>query len=336
MDPQTPGRSTSSQSPTNNGAVTRMPSPGWSDSELDQVLAEKKLTVSTGDKLLLKQILSQYREELIGGGPSSASDTPPLAANSSSNNMFSSGKFMAGRKPSPFEPATMDIRNYIRGFELYKNAAALSDKDSIFAFLTYLDLDCQGKMERRSKTGSETWSDFKAAAVEILDGPSTQSPLDARLSLKGAKQRAGESVQDFGERIRKLGETGFPEDGPAREANMRDALVAGVLKDEIGVVLIREMKNRSSFDELLREAKSLERSYKSRQVMCGMSENLEVSAMQACVLNYITPSYDFGSAPGYPDCRRQQEVYTGSRRTRTNDNSRTVQPEEDSYYNTRQ
>eukprot|EP00116_Pleurobrachia_bachei_P005291 sb/3465553/ len=209
---------------------------------------------------------------------------------------------MAGRKPQPFDPATMDIRTYIRGFELYKRAANLSDEESIYAFMTYLDIDCQGRLERRYESDTETWAQFKEAAMEILDGPYTQSPLDARLALKGAKQRAGESVQDFGERIRRLGEIGFSAEIEAREANMRDALVSGVLLDQIGVHLIQVM-TRMTYDELLQEAKRLERSYKSRQVLNGGTSNIEVTAMPARVLaatSSMPPNQisDFGDAPG--------------------------------------
>ena len=282
---------TSSPREQNGAVTTRIQHPGWSEAHLDEVLAEKKLTVQPDDKVLLMQIMDSYREEIQAasvitstGSPAEDPSSDPVPTSSSKPSVKLQGKMMAGRKPQPFDPATMDIRTYIRGFELYKRAANLSDEEAIYAFMTYLDIDCQGRLERRYESESETWTQFKEAAMEILDGPYTQSPLDARLALKGAKQRAGETVQDFGERIRRLGEIGFSAEIEAREANMRDALVAGVLLDQIGVHLIQVM-TRMTYDELLQEAKRLERSYKSRQIMNSESFNIEVSAMPARVFD---------------------------------------------------
>eukprot|EP00116_Pleurobrachia_bachei_P006079 sb/3466341/ len=174
----------------------------------------------------------------------------------------------ASRRPDIFDPTATAITDFVDEYESYIQILGLKGVTAVRAFLTYLTPRFQNQVREAGLGENDNWEDFKEKVVPLIQSLNNESKLIARLKLQKAKQEPGESMMDFGERLRKFGKSGYPArcEEPLREVVLKQALSMGVLQDEIGVQLLQEAFEEISFTDLLQSAAQLEIAYTAREV----------------------------------------------------------------------
>eukprot|EP00116_Pleurobrachia_bachei_P004703 sb/3464965/ len=207
---------------------------------------------------------------------------------------------IASRKPDIFDPTTTAISDFVEQYESYIQILGLTGPTAVKVFLTYLNSTFQNQVREAGLGDYDDWTDFKERVIPLLQSLSKESKLIARLKLQKAKQEPGESIMDFGEKLRKLGKSGYPARGEKalREAALHQALCMGVLRDEIGVQLLHEATRDVTFTELLQFAAQREIAYTARGE--ARDEAVSVSVLSAETLS--TAPITRGNGPRNRQC----------------------------------
>ena len=189
-------------------------------------------------------------------------------------------EFRAGvagtRRPEIFDPSKSTITSYFEGFEPFKKVVGLTGSNAIQSFLTYLDPQSLSKVQRLPSLDEDDWASFKEEVTQALSSP--REAVQARFELKKASQRADETVAQFGERLRNLGRLGYkPNDVPAMESAMKDALAGGVIRDEISIFLIGSSED--TFAKCLEGAIMLDSAFKARSTLKN-NDMVDVSVLK--------------------------------------------------------
>ena len=189
------------------------------------------------------------------------------------------------KKPATFTPSTMTIRQFIFVYEAYVEAMGMTETAVIKGFISFLDAKSVERLTHAAGSlNKSSWNAYKQSVCSILEDRSKYNTLSARFNIRNIKQKVGETVHEFGERLRDLGNIGFPGiDAPTvsnREAALKDALAVGITNDVIGVQLISTIADKS-FDELLKTAITLDMSHQARNTIRVRDDNVEVSVLRA-------------------------------------------------------
>eukprot|EP00116_Pleurobrachia_bachei_P000409 sb/3460671/ len=189
------------------------------------------------------------------------------------------------KKPATFTPSTMTIRQFIFVYEAYVEAMGMTETAAIKGFISFLDAKSVERLTHAvGSLDKSSWDAYKQSVCSILEDSSKYNTLSARFNLRNIKQKVGETVHEFGERLRDLGNIGFPEiDAPSvasREAALKDALAAGITNDDIGIKLITSIADKT-FDEMLKTAITLDISHQARSTIRAREDNVEVSVLRA-------------------------------------------------------
>ena len=237
------------------------------DSEFDDLLRRENLeTLPEENKLAVKALLKMQRAMAVKD-----------VREEKEVRLITAGM----RKPPVFSPKTMTLRQFVCGYEAYTEAMGLSESAIIGGFITYLDPPSQERLSNVDNLDRSSWKAYKIGVLKILEDSSKYNELSARFHIRNIKQLVGESVHQFGERLRDLGNIGFPQhDSQSREAALKDALAAGIRNDEIGIQLIRVIATRT-FDELLEDAITLAISHEARSKIRVKEDAVEVSVLRA-------------------------------------------------------
>ena len=203
------------------------------------------------------------------------------------------------RRPDLFDPSTTHISAYFETFEPFRAIMNSNGQHAVNTFLTYLDQKSRNTLITKGITRKSTWDSFRKAAIEALSSP--REAVKARYEIKRAKQRVDETVDQFGERLFALGKLGFTvEERDAMDTILEDALTAGLIRDEIAIVLIN--KNDGDFKDYLEEAIKLDGSYQARSTL------REEDSMRINVLkNEIAPTFQQAGSRNEGCARRRTE-----------------------------
>ncbi|KAL5264824.1 hypothetical protein ACHWQZ_G005783 [Mnemiopsis leidyi] len=189
-------------------------------------------------------------------------------------------EFRAGvagtRRPEIFDPSKCTITSYFEGFEPFRKVVGLTGSNAIQSFLTYLDTQSLSKVQSLTSLEDDDWAVFKEEVIQALSSP--REAVQARFELKKASQRPDETVAQFGERLRNLGRLGYkPNDFPAMESAMKDALAGGVIRDEISIFLIGNSED--TFAKCLEGAIMMDSAFKARSTLKN-GDTLAVSVLK--------------------------------------------------------
>ena len=188
------------------------------------------------------------------------------------------------RKPPIFDWDKMEMKRYLKMFEAYTRGQRLDDQTRITIFQTYLT---EGTLEKLDNAMPDfdpeqrTWEEYKTKVIQVIAMLKQDQSLQARITLRGRTQKSSESLAEFADELSKLGHKGWPniDDKVTREMVLKDALVSGAKRDEVGVWLIQQ-QDEMTYTEMVRKGTTLELSYKAREGM-KVHEGLEVSVLRA-------------------------------------------------------
>ena len=148
---------------------------------------------------------------------------------------------------------------------------------AINTLLTYLDRKSLNTLAAQNIVTTTNWEISRKNAIEALSSP--RGAVKARYELKKAKQRADETVAQFGERLIELAKLGYKaNEQEAMESIIKDALSGGVIRDEIAITLIN-MKPETDFKAALEEAVKLDSAYRARSSLKD-EDNLHVTVLK--------------------------------------------------------
>ena len=180
------------------------------------------------------------------------------------------------RRPNTFDPSTTTIQAYFDMYEPFRYIMCMNGQQAVSTFLTYLDSKSLNLLVDKELTTEDDWDTFKAEVIKALSTPSVA--VKARFEIKKATQFHDETVVQFGQRLLDLGKVGYDANQlAARDSVLKDALSAGVLRDDLSMILIN--LSDKSFQELLAEAVKLDSSYQARQAIKA-HDKIEVSVMK--------------------------------------------------------
>ena len=158
-----------------------------------------------------------------------------------------------------------NLELFIKQFENYKKAAGMAEEDSTSIFISYLDAKSIQKIGNKPFLDL-SWDDFKKFIVKELT-PLEESIL-AKSEVTGTKQKRGETVREFGDRLVSLAEKAYPEKKNWRsEQLLKDCFLRGVSNDEI-CERLHEME-LPTLDENIEKASKMEAAKKARQIEKG-------------------------------------------------------------------
>ena len=222
------------------------------------------------------------------------------------------------RKPPTFDWDKMEMKRYLRMFEAYTDGQRLEDRAKIVIFQTYLPESTLEKLDHAMPDfdpESQTWEEYKAKVIEVTAMLKQDQSLQARIALRGRTQKIGESLAEFADELSKLAHKGWPklDDRNTREMVLKDALVSGAKKDEVGVWLIQQQDDLS-YTEMVRKGTTLELSYKAREGMKA-HEGLEVSVLRTRPTN---PEPGMGHSQWGQPVQNQLEGFSASGSSRSN------------------
>ena len=175
------------------------------------------------------------------------------------------------RKPPIFEWDKMEMKRFVKMFESYTRGQRLDDQIKICIFQTYLPETTLDKLDNAMpdfEQETRTWEEYKDQVIQVVAMLKQDESLQARITLRGRKQKVGESLAEFANELSILARKGWPrmEDSNTREMVLKDALVVGAAKDEVGVWLIQQQEDMT-YTEMVRKGTTLELSYKAREIM---------------------------------------------------------------------
>ena len=166
------------------------------------------------------------------------------------------------KKSTEYDPTTMNIVNYLTSWEHYKSIMNLRGGAAINTFLTYLDMQSRATIADKEINTGQEWDTFKEEAIAALSTPTVG--VQARFQLKRAKQKAEETIIEFGRRLQELGRVGYrPDEEALKENILKDALTSGLWRDEIAIALINEPT--WNYQRCLDHAITMEASYQARE-----------------------------------------------------------------------
>eukprot|EP00116_Pleurobrachia_bachei_P008042 sb/3468304/ len=181
--------------------------------------------------------------------------------------------------PLVYSPTTMTIRQFMGGYESYVQGLGLTDAAIIRGFVTYLPPELQERITESVNLDASSWAAYKTGVWKILEDSSRYDELKARFEIPNVSQEVGKSVHLFGERLRDLGNIGFPSTNPYT-LHSRDSVMR-MQNDEVSTQLIRGI-SKMSFDELIciQEAVTLEISHQARNTIRRKEDAVEVSVLR--------------------------------------------------------
>ena len=175
-----------------------------------------------------------------------------------------------------YDPATTSIVSFLDTFEPLRALLKLEGEIAVNAFLTHLDFKSRRRLKMHIASCGHDWPEFKEHVLRILSSPA--DAYFARRQLMNAKQCPSENVSDFGERLLRLARIGYlPDEKAASESMLKDALLLGLVKDEIAVPLMLKAESYDFLD-CLREAILLDSAHYYRAVLKAERSNNERKA----------------------------------------------------------
>ena len=137
-----------------------------------------------------------------------------------------------------------DIRLFVEDFDNFACVVGLPSDIRYSTFVSYLPAKFRLKLRSSGLTDGKTkkWSKMKSLILKALTPPSEK--LDAQLKLDAVKQEAGESVDDFVDRLRLLVEKCYNSKSeiPFRERILRDALTRGLADSQVRIEVLTDGK----------------------------------------------------------------------------------------------
>ena len=189
------------------------------------------------------------------------------------------------RRPEIYTSAK-DIRLYMNTFESYIKSIKLNEASAKQSFLTYLDPESFQKIKVLEILGINDWEAFKDAVVVALSP--AMSKMAIKQKLRTIKQRQGETVSEFYDRIIVLASQYFGDDVSDAEKStlLKETLAAGLSDDQISVEIIEQ--DQWNFKESLDYAVRREQSMLARKEITGDDKE------HLTILNVAGPSGDMG------------------------------------------
>ena len=135
---------------------------------------------------------------------------------------------------------------------------------AIRMFYTYLKTDQRLWIEEAGHNKLTEWNQFISSVTKLFEERIQQKRNLAKSKLKTAKQLPTEDIMEFSDRLLILSYKAYPGSLPSqniiRDHARKQALITGIRKDKIAVPIIAKADTKT-FNELVREASSLETSY---------------------------------------------------------------------------
>ena len=294
----------------------------FDETKLQELLAAFQLTeLNEEQAAALRRLAGRKREEDVDQADVGNSREGLEEIRSKAGVILNRNQLSAlSRKPPTFDWENMEMKRYIRAFESYTDGQKLEDRARILIFQTYLPEDTLEKLDHAMPDfdpESQTWEDYKAKVIEVTAMLKQDQGLQARIALRGRTQKVTESLAEFADELSKLAYKGWPKitDRNIREMALKDALVAGAKRDEVGVWLIQK-QDELSFVEMVRKGTTVELSYKARDRMKG-HEGLEVSVLRAKPRITEPQLEDFSGSADFPvpDDRKDYPLEQGDHGT---------------------
>lgn len=168
------------------------------------------------------------------------------------------------RKPDIFDPETADFASFLSSFNNYRCILDVQDNMAIRMFYTYLKTDQRLWIEEAGHNKLTEWNQFISSVTKLFEERIQQKRNLAKSKLKTAKQLPTEDIMEFSDRLLILSYKAYPGSLPSqniiRDHARKQALITGIRKDKIAVPIIAKADTKT-FNELVREASSLETSY---------------------------------------------------------------------------
>ena len=160
-------------------------------------------------------------------------------------------------KPRMFVLGRDNFRTFLSGFRIFAHAADILEEDLVDMIMTYLDPKAQRRVETLRLTAVEK-EDVEKSFERITEVLSeVHSKAECRRRLFEMRQKEEETISDFAARVTEMADAAYaPEEETIKSTIRLDVFTAGVLKDEIGIELIKsEVKD---FEAALKKAVKLD------------------------------------------------------------------------------
>ena len=184
----------------------------------------------------------------------------------------------ASRKPPIFKYGD-DFNSYLETWSNYARILNIPEADRGRLLFTYLDSESNEKVNTLKLTSEQknTWPDLKQNLRKILDPDSKQQ---ARAKLFSMKQLPSESCEEFGRKLQRMASKAYDEntETAARDANVRDIFIYGLLNNSIAIHLMNNKK--TDFPSLYQDALELEKNLEARKQVSGGPE-IEILKIEA-------------------------------------------------------
>ena len=167
------------------------------------------------------------------------------------------GKNYPLMKPRMFELGRDSFRTFLCGFKIFAKAANILEEDLVDMIMTYLDPKAQRRVEtlrltREEKRDVET--SFERITEVLGD---MHSKAECRKRLFEMRQKEDETISDFAARVTDMADAAYaPEEEAIKKTIRLDVFTAGVLRDEIGIELIKS--EVQDFEAALKRAVKLD------------------------------------------------------------------------------
>ena len=167
------------------------------------------------------------------------------------------GKNYPLMKPRMFELGRDSFRNFLSGFKIFAKAADILEEDLVDMIMTYLDPKAQRRVETLRLTREEK-RDVETSFERITEVLSdVHSKAECRKRLFEMRQKGEETISDFAARVTDMADAAYaPEEEAIKRTIRLDVFTAGVLKDEIGIELIKS--EVQDFETALKRAVKLD------------------------------------------------------------------------------
>ena len=177
----------------------------------------------------------------------------------------------AVRKPAVFKYGE-DFNSYLELWNNYARILNMQEADRGRLLFTFLDQECIDKLTALNLT-SEQKNNWSTVKKELKSALEVDSPQQARAKLFSMKQQIGETVEEFGRKIQKLANKAYStesRDIVARDANIRDIFVYGILDNSIAIHLMN--KAEGDFTTVYKDACNLEKNLDARKQVSGATD----------------------------------------------------------------
>ena len=187
----------------------------------------------------------------------------------------------ASRKPPIFKYGE-DFNTYLESWSNFARILNIPEADRGRLLFTYLDTESNEKLSAIKLTSEQknNWTELKQRLRLILEPDSRQQ---ARAKLFAMKQLPSETCEQFGRKLQRMASKAYDEaESAAREANIRDIFVYGILNNSIAIHLMNS--KTIDFATLYRDAIDLEKNLEARKQASGGHE-IEILKAEAPKIN---------------------------------------------------